>query len=163
WKTVMSRSIHTVKLRTPRDVIVARQRARQIAGLLGFAPEEQAFITAAVGEVARSIGRGTLDFQVDDNILRVAPATREPGHNTLPHARAPRVAGPNSLRTEKALPSKATALDPDHLAWAIQELEHLTPLNVAEEVRQQDRELLRVMHELHKCRAELDRVRAQKA
>ena len=145
----MSRSIHTVKLRTPRDVIVARQRARQIAGLLGFAPEEQAFITAAVGEVARSIGRGSLEFQVDDNILRVAPGTREPGRKRL--------------RLEKALPRKATALDPDHLAWAIQELEHLTPLNVAEEVRQQDRELLRVMHELQKCRAELGRVRAQKA
>jgi signal transduction histidine kinase len=56
----------TVRIGAEQDVVIARQRARQIAGLLGFPMQDQARIAAAVSEIARNAfaygGGGRVEF-----------------------------------------------------------------------------------------------------
>ncbi|HYR96515.1 MAG TPA: ATP-binding protein [Candidatus Binatus sp.] len=65
----MTPAILSVTIKYERDVVLARQRARQIAGLLGFDPQDQTRIATAVSEIARnafSYGRGgKVAFQVE--------------------------------------------------------------------------------------------------
>ena len=49
--------IMTVALRQEQDVVGARQRARQISGLLGFEGQDQVRIATAVSEIARNAFR----------------------------------------------------------------------------------------------------------
>ncbi len=82
-----SRPILTVPLRTEQDVVHARQRARQIARMIGFGGQDQARIATAVSEIARNTvvyGRGgTLRFSVDgppgEQLLAMAFADQGPG------------------------------------------------------------------------------------
>src|SRR3954447_14931223 len=69
----MKTSILTVEIRYEQDVVLSRQRARQIAGLLGFKPQYQVHIATAVSEIARNAfryaGGGTLEFIVEKEPL----------------------------------------------------------------------------------------------
>src|SRR5215831_7267496 len=47
-------TLHRVAIRYERDVVLARQRARQIASLVGFDTQDQTRIATAVSEVARN-------------------------------------------------------------------------------------------------------------
>lgn len=62
-------SILTVALIEEADIVAARQRARQIAGLLGFEAQDQTRIATAVSEIARNAmsygGGGRLRFTLD--------------------------------------------------------------------------------------------------
>ena len=64
----MSRVILSMEVRQEHDVVLARQRARQIAGLLGFEPQDQTRIATAVSEIARNAlqygGGGRAEFSV---------------------------------------------------------------------------------------------------
>ena len=59
----------TVAVRTEQDVVSARQRARQIAGLLGFESQDQVRIATAVSEIVRNAfryaGGGEVDFAIE--------------------------------------------------------------------------------------------------
>src|SRR5262249_47444258 len=59
----------TIIIKYEHDVVAARQRARQIAGLLGFDPQDQSRIATAVSEIARNAFNyadgGRVEFQVD--------------------------------------------------------------------------------------------------
>jgi signal transduction histidine kinase/CheY-like chemotaxis protein len=59
----------TVALRTEHDVVVARQRARQLARLLGFDGQDQVRVATAVSELARNVvqyaGRGQIQFALE--------------------------------------------------------------------------------------------------
>jgi signal transduction histidine kinase/ActR/RegA family two-component response regulator len=61
--------ILTVTIKYEHDVVAARRRARQIAGLLGFEPQDQSRIATAVSEIARNAYNyadgGRVDFQVE--------------------------------------------------------------------------------------------------
>ncbi|MEP7150671.1 MAG: ATP-binding protein [Nitrospira sp.] len=65
----MSHSIINVALKYEDDVVAARQRARQIAGLIGFDAQDQTRIATAVSEIARNAFRyaknGTVEFLVE--------------------------------------------------------------------------------------------------
>ncbi len=64
------RPLLTVEVRLEPDIVLARQRARQIAGLLGFAHLDQTKIATATSEIARNAfqyaGGGRVEFQVDE-------------------------------------------------------------------------------------------------
>jgi anti-sigma regulatory factor (Ser/Thr protein kinase)/CheY-like chemotaxis protein len=66
----MNRNLTTVAIRFEHDVVLARQRARQIAALLGFDAHDQVRIATAVSEIARNVfryaGRGRADFSVSE-------------------------------------------------------------------------------------------------
>ena len=60
----------TVELAAERDVVVARQRARQVAALLGFGAQDQSRIATATSEICRNAvryaGRGRCEFLLED-------------------------------------------------------------------------------------------------
>jgi anti-sigma regulatory factor (Ser/Thr protein kinase) len=59
----------TLAIRVEQDVVSARQRARQIAGLLGFEPQDQTRVATAVSEIARNAfgyaGGGEVEFAIE--------------------------------------------------------------------------------------------------
>jgi signal transduction histidine kinase/CheY-like chemotaxis protein len=65
----MSHSIINVALKYEDDVVAARQRARQIASLIGFEAQDQTRIATAVSEIARNAFRyaknGMVEFLVE--------------------------------------------------------------------------------------------------
>src|SRR4051794_2963778 len=62
-------SLLTLVVRHDRDVVTARQRAGDIAGLLGFDSGEQTRIATAVSEIVRNAfryaGSGAVEFLID--------------------------------------------------------------------------------------------------
>src|SRR5579871_4491634 len=70
----MSLSILSVTIQREHDTVAARQRARQIARLLGFDSQDQTRISTAVSEIARNAfnyaGGGRVEFVLEG---RVAP------------------------------------------------------------------------------------------
>ncbi len=50
----MSMPLLNLEIRAEVDIVLARQRARQIAALLGFAPLDQTRIATATSEIARN-------------------------------------------------------------------------------------------------------------
>ena len=65
----MSYSIINVRIEYEHDVVLARQRAREIAALLGFDIQDQTRIATAVSELARNAfvyaGRGNVEFEIE--------------------------------------------------------------------------------------------------
>src|SRR5687767_542549 len=62
----MNRSLLRLDLAQDRDIVTARQRARQVSGLLGFDPQDQVRIATAVSELTRNAirhgGGGSIEF-----------------------------------------------------------------------------------------------------
>jgi signal transduction histidine kinase len=74
----------TQPLDSDRDVVTARQRARDVARRLGFAPQDQTRVAIAVSEVARNAvqhaGRGVLEFAIDEKAPQsLAACVRDEG------------------------------------------------------------------------------------
>ncbi|MDQ4134915.1 MAG: ATP-binding protein, partial [Pseudomonadota bacterium] len=69
----MTWPILTVAMRDEADVVVARQRARRIAELLGFDKQDQIRIGTAVSEIARNAvnygGGGRVEFLVEEDAV----------------------------------------------------------------------------------------------
>ena len=84
-------SIFTIRLRHERHVVHARQRARDIAALLGFEHQEQIRLATAASELARNAFRyasnGALEFLVRDTISQlfvISVTDSGPGIANLP-------------------------------------------------------------------------------
>jgi signal transduction histidine kinase/DNA-binding response OmpR family regulator len=83
----MSVSILSLRVAVEDDIVVARQRARQLAALLGFDSQEQVRIATAVSEIARNAFRyakgGRLSFAIEGRVapqvLQITLADRGPG------------------------------------------------------------------------------------
>jgi signal transduction histidine kinase/CheY-like chemotaxis protein len=83
----MAHKIITVAVHYEQDVVSARQRARQIAGVLGFDGQDQARIATAVSEIARNAlryaGRGDVEFELEGEsapqVLIIRVHDRGPG------------------------------------------------------------------------------------
>jgi signal transduction histidine kinase len=65
----MSLPLLTLEVRLEPDIVLARQRARQIASLIGFAPLDQTRIATAISEIARNsflyAGGGRVEFLLE--------------------------------------------------------------------------------------------------
>lgn len=70
-------TLHTLRLKTERDVVQARQRAREIAALLGFDNQEQIRLATATSEMARNAFRYARDGKVQFHLLLELPQTYE--------------------------------------------------------------------------------------
>ena len=75
-----------MELRHERDVVQARQRARDVAALLGFDRQDQIRLATATSEIARNAFRyarnGRVDFELQDEPqhgLRITVADKGPG------------------------------------------------------------------------------------
>ena len=86
----MSLRLLTLDVRLEPDVMLARQRARQVAALLGFAPLDQTRIATAVSEIARNAfqyaGGGKVEFQVKPGAFA---GTSDPGPGARPGNQGP--------------------------------------------------------------------------
>src|SRR6202790_352857 len=68
----MSVRILSVSIRSEHDTVAARQRARQIARLLGFDSQDQTRISTALSEIARNAfnyaGGGQIEYLIEGNV-----------------------------------------------------------------------------------------------
>ena len=89
----MSWPMLSVTITREHDIVAARQRARQIAALLGFDLQDQTRLATAVSEIARNAfrygGGGTVEFVVEGQappqVLLVDVSDRGPGIAQLQH------------------------------------------------------------------------------
>lgn len=69
----MSFPILSLTIRYEQDTVAARQRARQIAGLLGFEAHDQTRVATAVSEIARNAfryaGGGKVEYVLDGSTV----------------------------------------------------------------------------------------------
>jgi signal transduction histidine kinase/CheY-like chemotaxis protein len=86
----MSNRLSTITLRNERDVVQARQRAREIAALLGFDNQEQIRLATATSEMARNAYRyahgGKVIFDVEigrTQVLAITVSDAGPGIDNL--------------------------------------------------------------------------------
>src|SRR5688500_7216796 len=89
----MNRSLLRLDLAQDRDIVTARQRARQVSALLGFDPQDQVRIATAVSELARNAirhgGGGTIEFALmtaQHPSLQIVISDRGPGIANLDDA-----------------------------------------------------------------------------
>src|SRR5438105_8619293 len=175
----------TIELVAERDVVVARQRARQVAALLGFAAQDQSRIATATSEICRNAvryaGKGRCEFLLEDGSrpgLVVRTSDQGPGIRNLDEILAGRhqsatgmglgIAGTRRLMDRFVVETTPRGTEvvftkelPDSglsvakPAQIAEQLAH-TPLPATEEeVRQADRELLRAIGELRARNEEL--------
>src|SRR5271170_7150549 len=69
----MTQSILSVSIHYEHDTVAARQRARQIARLLGFDAQDQTRITTAVSEIARNAFEYAGGGQVELRLVGTQP------------------------------------------------------------------------------------------
>ena len=79
----MSKPILSLNLLVEHDVVLARQRARQVAGLLGFDGQDQTRIATAVSEIARNAfqygGGGRVEFLFEEPTATLIIRIRDEG------------------------------------------------------------------------------------
>ncbi len=168
----MTRVIHSFRLERNRHVLRAGQRARQIAGLLGFDRPQQSAISAAVFAIAYKTvfdhKSGRMRFLLTEDRLLVqciSCSDRKVETQTLPyhfsrgippHSARPMVdlssasfgdlaLEPGSMTLSFLLPDGTPRLDAADLPWVIREMGRITPLDPLEEFYQLNRELLRLI------------------
>jgi hypothetical protein len=132
----------TLRLRSCRDLILARHRARQIAELLRFPAEEVICIAAGAFVVAeqskRLVPRGTICFAIVDHQLRVF------GRPARALAQLPS----NLYILSKPLPRDDQQLASEDIAWLVREVGELAPATPQEEVLRQNQEILLLLTKL---------------
>jgi len=90
----MKISLLTTEIRYEQDVVATRQRARQVAGLLGFPDQDQTGFAAAVSEIARNAfrygggGRAEFTIQGEPPCLIARIRDQGPGISSLPQVLA---------------------------------------------------------------------------
>lgn len=120
----METRLFAMSVAKPRDLLRARQRTRQVAGLLGFDPSSQAALAAEVfarllhgSEVRRGSG---IAFLAADGCLQIEMF---------------------GMRFSTLLPERLTHAVED-VAWMMRELDRGVPFRAMDEVDKQNRELL---------------------
>lgn len=148
--------ILTLPLCSKRQLVLARQYARQIAGLLGFNPEAQVEIAARVFKLALQARardrKSRLQFCVANKTFRVL------AFRFQPHLESTRLAA-NCQGLCCSLPDRSDRLAHEDLVWLVKQLTQVTPVNVFEELEQQNHAYLELLDELRLCQRELETVR----
>jgi hypothetical protein len=169
-------SLISLTIRSKRDVVVARQRAYQIAGLLGFGHDEQSFIAAMTFEIAheiyRSPGSWALQYGLSGKMLQIF-SSEIAGRKEEIRGKASAIGtvkkklNPSGVRRlikyldrncrtkstffpgfQIPLPEQSPAVAPEDIPWLIQQIADQTPVNLFDEIRRQNQELLRILENL---------------
>lgn len=171
--------IVAVELESEQDVVLVRQRARQVSALLGFSQQDQVRIATAVSEVARacqqrSHGRAAFNLVELDGRQRLEVAivlAPHPGRPALGAVDAPEMAlvsahrlmdecivdensAGTSVTLRKLLPPKSR-LTAAELAGRAHKLSAAPPANSVQEVQLQNQELLGTLAELRERQEDL--------
>ena len=179
----MSQRILSVALDSDKDVVLVRQRARQVSNLLGFAKQDQVRIATAVSEVARAacngghgcagaravfmLAEGSTRQQLEVTVSAplAAPAGSEAAaaadlalvtaHRLMDACEAEAgTGGAPVIRMRKALPPQPP-VSATRLAQLSAELAATPAINSYDEVQQQNRELVETLAELRERQEDL--------
>ncbi len=143
----------TLVLRGKKDAIHARQKARRVASLLGFDPQEQACIAAGTFVVAvqalTMFRTARLCFQIENHQLHVfsedrAQASDRPANRITGLLRD----GKSPLRLAKPLPSEPGVVAELDVGWLVNKVEETACTGIFEEIVRQNQEMLTLLHEL---------------
>ena len=159
----------TLPLNTIEDVLLARRRARDLAGLLQLGAEEQSRMATAVWEVARLAQRGGAGAEASMGVAGEEGSATIEGHVCCPAPDAIDPAGLSGLvdhvelrgdivRLACDLAPDAWLPDADELALVLRSLQHHEagePSAGVEELRQQNAELASSLAALREREAEL--------
>ncbi len=184
----MSFTLYSSAIQNEEDVVSVRRKAREIAAALGFDLNEQTRIATAVSEVARDSfangGKSAAEFIADPETswftMRISGEGRSVGSLKRlmagDSAVALALAGAQRLMDEfqmesqgnkgsvvvlrKRLPAK-TPWAPKNLSKLADEIAKATPRGVMEELRHENRDLLRVMEELRARQEDLSRLNTE--
>ena len=181
-------SIFQVPVRSERDIVLARQGARLVASQLGFGSQDQTRIATAVSEVARNAvqhaGGGVVEFLTEGDparTLMVRVVDHGPGIKantptngglagarrlvdgleiapTTPTAGAVPARPGTTVTLVRNLPSRQVALAAREVSRLAGELSATTANDPYEELRRQNRELLRVLNDLRSREVELSQM-----
>lgn len=172
--------ICTVPIRTDRDLVEARQRARRVAELLGFDAHGGARVATAASEAARSLFAGgqrpvCVEFCIDLGARSLAVHVDERGPARAPGsapdplgiAWASRLmeraeladdGGHPVLRLYKGLPRHARDLDEKQVARIRAALAIDPPVDLYQELHRQNEELAQALEQIGQRQAELVRL-----
>ncbi|HEY9677229.1 MAG TPA: ATP-binding protein [Drouetiella sp.] len=171
-------------IRTETDVVLSRKRARQIAVLLGFDPADQTRISTATSEITRNAlvhaGGGRLEFRIKDDAVPysfiITMKDSGKGIENLSEILAGQLPG-LGLRGAKKLMDQFSVETPDRgttvrmvklfsprtpfnaleLDSIANSLTRMMTANPADEVYQQNQELLLALDELSETETRLDK------
>jgi hypothetical protein len=153
----------TLVLRSKRDVLLARQRARQVAALLHFELSDQACIAAGTFAVAmqtlRSYKSVQLHIRIVDRSLHVFSQGNPELSRTLPRSKSNPALSESCIRLVKPLPVLGVELTLEDLAWAVEQLNRQARLDVFEEIQRQNQEMLALLHRLHAAQGQIRQLR----
>ena len=131
----------TFPLRVKRDVLVVRQRARQVAHLLRFSPFDQACIAAGVFMIAdqarRAYSVSEIRFAIEEKHLIVCA---RPTEESVARGDA------SLLKLAKPLPESAQKESPGDLGWLISRIIDQTPRDLYGEMVKQNQDVLQMLH-----------------
>ncbi len=146
--------ILSVAIKYEHDVVAARQRARQIAGLLGFDTRDQTRIATAVSEIIADLsrilsGRYTSATGMGGGIIGARRLmdnfviTSEPGKGT-------------AVTLTKIVPRDVAVITAERMSDIVGSLARQRPRTPMEEVQLQNQELLRALEELRAAKRSCD-------
>lgn len=134
-----------VPLQNCRDLLLARQRARQIAQLLRFPAHDVSAIAAGVFLVANSaclaLKRCELCISVGDGQLLITAEAKRGQGKTAP------------LTMTRALPRTESSLAIDDIAFVLGQMDKLAPPKPRDELARMQQELLGLLADLRDCQA----------
>jgi hypothetical protein len=137
----MSHCLFTLPLVNQNDLVRVRQLVRHATSLLAFAPADRVALVAAAFDLAcqawAQTGEATLCCEIADDCLHVACTTATDCISKKPETSS-------VFRLCKPLPT-AKAVARDDLPWMLQQLLDLTPLDLFEEMKALNLELLQVL------------------
>ena len=81
----MAKALLTMAIRQEQDVVIARQRAREIARIVGFEGQDQTRIATAVSEIVRNAFRYAKGGKVESD-MPVGPRAETDEHGKHHHA-----------------------------------------------------------------------------
>jgi hypothetical protein len=136
--------------------MVARQKARQIAVLFRFQPQDQVCIAAGTFAIAaqglRRSRSATLCIQVDSAALHVYCRLKNRAVSGGKNNPA------RSLRLVKPLPASSPEFSAEDLAWLVEQLSRQAGHRIFDEIEQQNREMLALLSALHTAQAKIERL-----
>jgi signal transduction histidine kinase len=173
----------TTDISVEDDVVLARQRARQVSALLGFDSHDQARVAAALSEIARNTlqhaGRGRVQFHLDESeplslvldVLDDGPGMtlvdgqpESGGGRGIVAARrlvdafeiSSQLGRGTRVRMRKHARADRKALTPAQRAQLSDQLLAQRPESPADEVRRQDRDLAGTLLDLQQSQRDLE-------
>jgi hypothetical protein len=153
----------TLKLRKKKDAILARQRARRVANLLGFDLHEQTCVAAGTFVIACQAlslyPQARLCFQIEKHQLQVF--AQEAAGEVVSSEKGrlagmfPELDAKSLYRLTKALPAEQRTTEEKDLGWLVRQVEATACGSAFEEMMRQNQEVLALLHEVRLCRLEL--------